>query len=215
MGSFVKWIGRVAAPVLMFCVASSSLFAEQAQPPLVAFEANVHQKKYFADIGEEVTFYGTVKYLRPGCMLWEFTAPDPSALLITPEGAWLTVPGIKQVQKMGPRAQEKIRSFLMGFEQSTSELAKEYTMEWGATEQLEQGSAKILKLTRPQDPFVREIVLWLDVDRGYPLRISWTGTGGDLTVTDFIDARINGKLEPGVFGLRIPKDFEVVTQEIS
>ena len=182
------------------------------------FRAHVRQQKFFPDMGEEVTFLGTVAYGRPKQMLWEFTSPDASSLLLRPDGIWLIVPGMKQVQKMGSDRQkgilEKIDTYFLGFEKSLAALRSSgYGVEWRGTEVLEQGRADLVKLTHPGDPFASEIWIWFDTSRGVPLRICWKGAQNDTTTTDFFDLKINEGLDAHCFDLRVPAGYQTVIPE--
>jgi outer membrane lipoprotein-sorting protein len=183
------------------------------------FQARVRQTKFFGDLGEEVTFLGTVAYARPRQMLWEFTSPDPSSLLIRADGIWLIVPGTKQVQKVGSRGggiMERIDSYFLGFEKSPSEMKGHgYQIERLGNEALEQGPAELVKLTRPNDPFAAEIWLWFDASRGIPLRIRWKGAQNDTTTTDFFDVKVNEGVNPNLFDLRIPEGYTTIITEDS
>ena len=80
---------------LPFSPASPAQFqarVEKLQKTVRDLQARVSQKKFFPELGDEVTFTGTVVYSRPGKMRWEFTHPDPSSLLIKPDGVWLVIP---------------------------------------------------------------------------------------------------------------------------
>lgn len=185
----------------------------EVQKTLQSFRARVKQKKYFSDLGDEVTFLGNVAYARPRQMRWEFTSPDPSTLLIKPNGIWLTVPGIKQVQKIGAQAQGKAGAFFLGFERPLSDMEKDYRLEWGGTERIEQGDTDMVKLFRPNDPFASEVWIWFDSARHVPVRVRWSTAQGDVTTTDFLDIRLNEKVDEKTFDVQIPPGYETVIAE--
>ncbi len=186
---------------------------DQATRKLKDLSARVQQTKYFADMEETVTFQGTVAYRRPKQMRWDFTTPDPSSILALPDGVWLFIPGIKQVQKVGPACQEKIDTFFLGFEKSMTQIKKEYRLQWGGTETLPQGQADIVKFLRPQDTLIPEIAIWFDHKKGIPLRMRWGGASDETITTDFFDIKINAGISADVFDLKIPADYELVVAE--
>ena len=191
---------------------------DQSNKNLRDFRAQVRQKKYFADMGEEITFLGTVAYARPKQMLWEFTSPDPSSLLIRSDGIWLIVPGMKQVQKVGSAGKEgfveRMESYFLGFEKSLSEMKRhDYQIEAQGIQDLELGRAQVIRLMHPTDPFATEIWMWFDTSRGVPLRIRWKSAQGDLTTTDFFELKINEGVDPHLFDLRVPAGYETVLSE--
>jgi outer membrane lipoprotein-sorting protein len=184
---------------------------EQTNSSLRDFRARVLQEKHFEDLGETVTFRGTMLYAKPKQMLWEFTDPDASSLLINSDGIWLVVPRIKQIQEIEVDSQERTDTFFLGLEKSLRELSQDYRMEWMGQETLPQGRADRVQLTRPGDSFAAEIGLWFDTVRGIPLRVRWVGDGGEATVTDFFDIQINTGIKPEAFRLNVPEDYERIT----
>ncbi len=184
-----------------------------AETQVKDFQAHVRQTRMFSDIGEEVVFNGTVVYARPGRMRWEFTEPDASTLLIRPQDAWLIIPGIKQVQKIGAQGHKRIEGFLLGFEKSWKDWEKDYRVERAGQEQLAQGKADLIKLFKPSDGIAPEIWIWWDSARGIPLRVKWINAQGDPSVTDFFDIRVNAGVDDKAFDAAVPAGFETALVE--
>ncbi len=183
---------------------------EASHKNLKDFQARVRQKKFFADLGDEVTFEGTVAYARPERMFWNFTSPDPSSLLIRPDGLWLYVPAMKQIQKFGRKS---IDAYFVGFEKSLAEMKDRYQMEFVGRQKLEQGQADLIKLARPNDAYAAEIWIWFDVSSGIPLRIRWKGAQGEVTTTDFFDAKSNQGVDEHLFDVKVPPGYELIASE--
>ena len=101
----------------------------------------------------------------------------------------------------------------MGLETSLSELGKRYRLEWTGEESLEQGQARILKLSGSGDPMIEEVLIWFDRVRGIPLRIRCVSAQGDVTTTDFFDTKINAGVSPAAFELKVPEGYEMVMAE--
>ncbi len=189
---------------------------DQQNKGLRDFSARVRQQKFFADLGDEVTFQGSVAYARPHQMLWKFTQPDPSSLLLNSAGAWLIVPGIKQIQKVeasgSSDVHDRINALFLGFEKPLSEMAKSCPMEWAGEDMLPQGPAQRVKLFRPQDPHASEVTIWFDRLRFFPLRVRWATAQGDITTNDFFDIQINRGIDRHIFELVIPPGYEIIGQ---
>jgi outer membrane lipoprotein-sorting protein len=141
----------------------------------------------------------------PGRLRWNYTAPQPSVMMIK-DGAFARyIPKSKQVFR-GPARGEA--DLLVGFGPGAAGLGKKYQVTLVGTEPVGGAPAWVLDL-KPragESGLFSGIRLWVDEVRSIPVQTQLTEPTGDYTTIRFERVVVNGRLPAGAFDLKLPHD---------
>ena len=140
----------------------------------------------------------------PGRLRWNYTAPQPSVMMIK-DGAFARyVPQTKQVFR-GPAKGEA--DLLVGFGPGAADLGKKYEVTLLPEEKVGTAPAYVLDLKpRTGGGLFSAIRLWVDKARVLPVQTRLTEPTGDYSTIRFDDVVVNGGLPSTAFELKLPKD---------
>ncbi|MEI6633640.1 MAG: outer membrane lipoprotein carrier protein LolA [Chlamydiota bacterium] len=182
---------------------------EEAGKSLVALQADFRQERTYALFGDKRASSGTIRYKKPGMMLWEYREPDRTAIYLKGGKALMYVPDIKQAQKISLTRDRKTESLLIGFGNTAEEITRNFTVRASAG----PDGCPVLDLT-PKSPELaahfQKLRLVIDPKRWVPVRSERFEQGGDTTVFTFSNVRTDAALEDKIFDFAIPAGVEVV-----
>jgi outer membrane lipoprotein carrier protein len=182
---------------------------EEAGKTLVALQADFRQERTYALFGEKRVSSGTIRYKKPGMMLWEYREPDRTAIYLKGGHALMYVPDIKQAQKISLARDRKTESLLIGFGNTAEEITRNFTVRASTG----PDGRPVLDLT-PKSPELaahfQKLHLVIDPKRWVPVRSERFEQGGDTTVFTFFDVKTDAALRDEIFDFAIPAGVEVV-----
>jgi outer membrane lipoprotein carrier protein len=178
---------------------------EKAGQALKTMRADFVETKVLVLLNDNQETRGDVMLQVPGRLRWNYTAPQPSVMMIK-DGAFARyIPKSKQVFR-GPARGEA--DLLVGFGPGAAGLGKKYQVTLIGSEPVGGAPAWVLDLKpRPgESGLFSGIRLWVDEARSIPVQTRLTEPTGDYTTIRFERVVVNGRLPAGAFDLRLPKD---------
>ena len=168
---------------------------------LKTLTANFKQEKP-AETKNKVIISGKVTLARPGKLRWEVTAPDPTLLLVTPEGITLYEPELQQ-------AIIKRNELTMGnpailLSCSNQELVKFFTVQ-----QLSAGKFKLVP-KKSSEAVYQAVELHFSGDKLTTMII--TNLLGKEEKLHFSKVKINPKIDNAVFSFKAGAKVEVIDE---
>ncbi len=191
---------------------------EERGQTLYALEAELSQRKW-TDILQEFDAgeSGRFRFLDKGGEIYlrkDIQEPQPNFLVLRKGEVIFYQPSIKQAQRhqLGDD-KDKAEFLLLGFGTSREALEKAYRIVLVGSEEIEGESTHVLELTPRSEQvsaFFSRIVLWIDPELWVPVQQKLVEPTEDYLLIRFSDIRLNPKLSPGDFELKIPKDVKFV-----
>jgi outer membrane lipoprotein-sorting protein len=178
---------------------------EKAGQALKTMRADFVETKVLVLLNDNQETRGDVMLQVPGRLRWNYTAPQPSVMMIK-DGAFARyIPKSKQVFR-GPARGEA--DLLVGFGPGAAGLGKKYQVTLVGSEPVGGAPAWVLDLKpRPgESGLFSGIRLWVDEARSLPVQTRLTEPTGDYTTIRFERVVVNGRLPAGAFDLQLPKD---------
>jgi len=186
---------------------------------LRTLSARIAQKKYVAvlrefDPEERGLFYYDRRAGGPARLRKEIAEPAPNIITIDKGIVIAYEPRIKQARRIDlGKNKDKAEFLAIGIGQDPKKLEETFHMKVLGMETLEGQKTYLLEL-RPKSTkvgaFFSAIVLWLDAARGIPVQQKFIEPNGDYILVRFTEVKINPKLAPGLFELKLPKDVQML-----
>ena len=178
---------------------------EKAGQALKTMKADFVETKVLVLLNDKQETRGDVMLHVPGRLRWNYTAPQPSVMMIK-DGAFARyIPKSKQVFRGAARGEADL---LVGFGPGAAGLGKKYEVTLVGNEAVGGAPAWVLDL-KPrsgESGLFSGIRLWVDEARSIPIQTQLTEPTGDYTTIRFEKVVVNGHLPAGAFDLKLPKD---------
>jgi outer membrane lipoprotein-sorting protein len=183
---------------------------EDAGKALKTMRAEFFETKVLSLLNENEETRGDVVLQVPGRLRWNYTAPQPSVLLVK-DGAFARyIPKSKQVFRGAAKGEADL---LVGFGPGAAGLGRKYEVTLLGEETVAGAPAWVLDL-KPRSGatsgLFASIRLWVDKARSIPVQTRLTEPTGDHTTIRFEKVAINGALPSGAFDLKLPPDVAEV-----
>lgn len=185
---------------------------------LNALEADLHQRKW-TDILQEFDEgeSGTFRFLEHKGEIFlrkDIEQPQENHLVIRKGEVIFYQPAIKQAQQhqLGQN-KDKAEFLLLGFGTSRENLEKTYHIRLLGQEEVMGRQTYMLELTPRSDQvsaFFSKIVLWVDAQLWVPIQQKLVEPTDDFLEIRFENIKLNPRLSPGDFELKLPRDVKVV-----
>ena len=182
----------------------------RARESIVAMKTEFTQRKQFRLFGEEEVSTGTVHYLSPDRICWQYAQPDTSQTVIHGKRGWTVLPDIRQVQsfKLEGSAADRVLS-IVGFGACRRPLEEAFSIDLRSGEP----GGYLLEMT-PTDPgivpYFSRIDLTLNQSDFLPRRVALLERGGDVLLFEFGEPDLTGVSDSTLFEFTVPDGFEVV-----
>ncbi len=184
---------------------------ETAGRALKTMKASFVETKVLVLLSETQETRGDVVLQVPGRLRWNYTDPQPSAMVIKDGRFSRYIPKSKQVFR-GPAKGEA--DLLVGFGPGAAGLGKKYEVTLVGEETVGDQATYVLDLKpRPEQSsagLFSGIRLWVDKSRSIPVQTRLTEPTGDHTTIRFTGVVLNGPLSPSAFDLKLPSGVEEV-----
>ncbi len=219
-------LGRHAVPAALFLVMSSSWVgaaagagagAEGAGAVMArlqarydatrSFKAAFRQEIQSQALNQQLVSSGTVYYLRPGRMRWEFSSPDRQTVVADGETLWIHQEAQRQVVKI--RLERAFRtktpiSFLIGL----GKLSEDFDAE--IRPRGPHGEIVLNLLPRARDADVGRLELWLTPETYDIVGAVVADATGGTTRWEFSGLERNVALGDELFRFTVPQGVDVV-----
>ena len=169
-------------------------------------KASFVETKVLVLLDEKQETRGAVMLEVPGRLRWDYTAPQPSAMLIKDGVFERYIPRTKQVFRGAAKGEADL---LVGFGPGAAGLDRKYEVALVADEAVGGSPAWVLDLKpRPGQAsgLFSALRLWVDKARSIPVQTRLTEPTGDHTTIRFSDVVLNAPLPRGSFDLKLPHD---------
>jgi outer membrane lipoprotein carrier protein len=177
---------------------------ETAGRALKTMRASFLETKVLTILNEKNETRGTVLLQVPGRLRWDYTAPQPGALMIKDGTFARYVPQTKQVFRGNAGGEADL---LIGFGPGAADLGKKYEVTLLPEERVGMIPTWVLDLKpRTAGGLFSTIRLWVDKVRQIPVQTRLTEPTGDYTTIRFENVVLNQSLPGGAFDLKLPKD---------
>lgn len=183
---------------------------QQRYDATVDFTAVVHQELALVSAGKTLSAEGSVAYLRPGRMRWEFQGPDRQLIVADGTTLWFYQPEEKQVLRAPFRAAFRSTapvSFLIG----VGRIADDFT---ATVESSDATSIVLSLLPKESSPEVGRLRLTIDARTYDILGAEVHDPLGNVTRLRFADLHRNTGLAESQFRFEVPSGVDVVDAPI-
>jgi outer membrane lipoprotein-sorting protein len=172
---------------------------------LRSMQAEFVETKTLVLLDEKQESRGTVLLQVPGRFRWDYTAPQPSVMLVKDGRFARYFPKTKQVFRGTAKGEADL---LVGFGPGAADLGRKYEVTLVGEETVGDVAAHVLDLKprEGQSGLFSAIRLWIDKTRFIPVQTRLTEPTGDYTSVRFDKVVVNGSLKSGAFDLSLPKD---------
>ena len=184
---------------------------ETAGRALTTMKASYVETKVLVLLDEKQETKGDVLLQVPRRLRWNYTAPQPSAMVIKDGRFSRYIPQSKQVFRGHAKGEADL---LVGFGPGAAGLGKKYEVTLLGEEPVGGTPTYVLDLKpRPDQAssgLFSGIRLWVDKARSIPVQTRLTEPTGDHTTIRFVGVVLNGPLSGSAFDLKLPSDVEEV-----
>lgn len=197
-----------ALPALLLAAAPDTAAVlkalEDAGRALKTMQAGFVETKVIVLLDEKAETRGELMMQIPGRFRWNYTAPQPSAMLIKDGQFARYFPKSKQVFRGAAKGEADL---LVGFGPGAAGLGKKYEVSLLPDEAVAGTPAFVLDLKpRTASGLFSAIRLWIDKARSIPVQTRLSEPTGDHTTIRFENVVVNGSLPRDAFDLKLPKD---------
>jgi outer membrane lipoprotein carrier protein len=184
---------------------------ESAGRGLKTMKASFVETKVLVLLDEKQETRGDVLLQVPGRLRWNYTTPQPSAMVIKDGRFSRYIPKSKQVFRGQARGEADL---LVGFGPGAAGLGQKYEVTLVGEEAVAGTPAYVLDLKpRPDQAssgLFSGIRLWVDKVRSIPIQTRLTEPTGDHTTIRFEGVVLNGPISASAFDLKLPSGVEEV-----
>lgn len=184
---------------------------EKAGQALKTMKADFVETKVLVLLNEKQETRGDVLLQVPGRLRWNYTSPQPSAMVIKDGRFSRYIPKSKQVFLGQAKGEADL---LVGFGPGAAGLGKKYEVTLVGEEAVDGKPTFVLDLKpRPEQAssgLFSGIRLWVDKARSIPVQTRLTEPTGDHTTIRFTGVVLNGPVAGSAFDLKLPSGVEEV-----
>jgi outer membrane lipoprotein carrier protein len=184
---------------------------ETAGRALKTMKASFVETKVLVLLDEKQETRGDVLLQVPGRLRWNYTDPQPSAMVIKDGRFSRYIPKSKQVFRGQAKGEADL---LVGFGPGAAGLGRKYEVALVGEEKVGDESTYVLDLKpRPEQSssgLFSGIRLWVDKSRSIPVQTRLTEPTGDHTTIRFTGVVLNGPVSASAFDLKLPSGVEEV-----
>lgn len=172
------------------------------------FHADFQQETRLASINRVEKGSGSIRFKKPGKMLWEYTAPQAQKIILDGKNLWLYLPEDKQVMKnnFSTIPQHIVSDLFLG----KIEIQKKFKVRLLQQDQKSSTKEISLELTPLVfDPTIKKLTLWVDPAKSYVLRTCLEDDFGTKTMLTFSNIAINTNIPDATFAFTPPPGVEI------
>lgn len=192
------------------CAGDLVVRIQTAYQALSSFKARFTQEDRLTD-GQPIEAEGTVAYLKPGRMRWEYAPPHEQLLVTDGETVWLYDPLLDNVtvQPLGELTQGTPLAFLLG----AGNLQEDFDCRAFTRPPPQDGLAYVELVPRQEIPALAYIQLGALADSGRIAALRMVDGQDNVREVRFFEMRTNVSLDPAAFTFEIEPGMEVIRKE--
>ncbi len=181
---------------------------EKQHEAMKDFHADFHQETRLASINRVEKGAGSIRFKKPGKMLWEYTAPQAQKIILDGKNLWLYLPDDKQVMKnnFSTIPQHIVVDLFRGKLVIQDKFKVRQIQEKQAS-----GTKEIALELTPLvfDPTIKKLTLWIDPKNFYILRSCLEDDFGTRTMLTFSHIQINTNIPDTTFAFTPPPGVDM------
>lgn len=180
--------------------------------------ADIKQTAHTAIVNDDSTQTGTIKLKRTKSetnFLVNFTAPDAKTVSIDGGEVSVYIPKAKSAQIYDLRSKRTAleQGMLLGFGATSADLKAAYDVTYLGQETIAgqpTGHIKLIPKAKEVQQSLKSAELWISDAQGVPLRQKFlTTSGGDYTLMEYANIRINPGIPDRELKLSLPKGTQI------
>jgi len=182
---------------------------EKKLASLRSFQADFEQAYFPASISTPLEEKGRLSMERPQRMRWEYFEPEPKVFLYKDGLSLAYFPEDRQLFRYSPTPEETdspIFSLLAG----RARIEDEYSIETGESSSQDKKGAIEVRLIPKQEGEFSQILLRIEEKTWLIAEAVFTDLAGNRQEFRFRRSRVNPRLDPGTFELRVPAGTEII-----
>ncbi|MBF5043741.1 outer membrane lipoprotein carrier protein LolA [Aggregicoccus sp. 17bor-14] len=188
-------------PAVTALVDRMQAFYEKTQD----FRAGFHQEYTYKTFKRKQVSSGTVTFMKPGRMRWEYTSPAPKTFVLANEKAYAYDPAAQSltVAKLDTNQLSASVTFLFG----KGKLADEFAISRADCSTC-KGTLLVLDPLKAETRF-RQVRLEVDPTSAQVLKSTVVDPDGSENVISFLDLKTNVGVKPEFFAINPPADTHI------
>ena len=183
----------------------------EKQRSVQTLSAEIVQKRTSPLLAEPAVAHGKLYWQKPDRLRIDFDSPHPAVLLMTPEALVFYDKALEQAERIarthGHPLWESVQRFTADLGKGTAGLDRDFTVS------VQRRGEHYEMVLTPRTAALRRRLAAIRVSvhakTELPSRIRVQGKRGHTTVLEFSELRVNPRLAPGLFRLRLPDTVEV------
>lgn len=180
---------------------------QSAYQAISSFKGRFHQEDHRTD-GEVLSAQGSIAYLRPGRMRWEYDPPNEQLLVTDGKTVWLFDPLLDNVtvESLQAVARGTPLSFLLGL----GNLSQDFTCRSLSRPPPEDGLTYLELVPRKKIPTLEFIQLGVDGKTAQLSMLIMVDTPGNARLVRLKNLKLGVPFKPEAFTFKITPDMEVI-----
>ncbi|MEK6692297.1 MAG: outer membrane lipoprotein carrier protein LolA [Nitrospirota bacterium] len=183
---------------------------EEKQKAIDTWEADFIQTKVTSLMSDKIVSEGHAVFKRPNLIHWRYTKGSNLLMVFNGNEAWLYYPNLKEAERY-KNIERMIRKFPLAYGLEIETLRKY----WDISIISDSPSGFISLELRPKEKESRrvfeKITLLIERKIGVPGKVQIFEPGGDHTIIEFKEIRVNGKIPSDFFTFKPPPGVKVIT----
>lgn len=178
------------------------------QKGLYSLECGFLQKRFFAQMEEEVIFDGKIYYKSPNKVRWEYLHPDVSTMVVNGNVAQMEVPELEQIDTYRVSENPRIETFLSFFARGFERFSDFKSRITGTRDGAQGKVLTVELLPTGKDGFYKRVEFDVLTASWQVVRVVVEDVSGDITDTALDGVKTNVKMDSDMFVLVAakPKD---------
>ncbi len=230
-----RWTGLTFVSLMTYLVCPSVLAAEEAAPAktdpkveafleefvakrekLDDYSARFTQTKVSTLFDEKEVSKGTVHYLRPGRIMWDYRSPDVMKVLVKDRVLSIYIEELEQLEIYDFTKEKKMRGLFLGFDESPDELKEMYDITLVDPDKGDSGTCvELVPKTEDLLSYFASVKIWLRPKDFAIYRILIVDPEEEgHTDIELSRISVNRGVRADVFEIEVPEGTEVIRQPI-
>lgn len=185
---------------------------------LQTLEVRFEQVRLHPDFDDETRSSGHLYVRLPDALRCEYDRPEPSTVLFVNDTFYQYTPSLKQVDmtrfESPEAAQRHLRTMLLGFGLSTSEILESYRVEAPDAGNDDAASLRFVPLREDVSRTFESFRVWFDPESLTPRQVRIVEVAGDVVTLDVKRVEVNKTIDPARFEPDFPDSAETIDHSV-
>jgi outer membrane lipoprotein-sorting protein len=183
---------------------------EEKQKAVETWEADFIQAKVVSIMASKIISEGHTYFKKPNLIHWRYTKGSSLLMIFNSDEAWLYYPNLKEAERYR-NIERVIRRFPLAFGLDIKDLRKYWEITLMPSPEDEIVSLELRPKEGKEKRIFERMILWIDENKGAPKRVQILEPGGDSTLIEFKNIKLNQKLPGDLFIFKPPEGVKVTT----